>query len=227
MRLLPATHLPGRVLYYFDEHREQHLLPSPTKECIVRVLADWEPSIQTPWDTASAGSGFAPLVGLVSALPNVGRRRKTSWRVVVQCRPPGEVVPDFYVTGKSRIPDLEIPCDSRIEANELALKIATRFMEDAGCEVNPRDAPIRLGLGPIVMALLGCVGGLASLVLMLAVAEMVEAGYGGHSRAPGWIEVLLGVVFVAGLVLGVLSPLIVGRALLRRRRRSAIAREAS
>ncbi|MDP3971364.1 MAG: hypothetical protein Q8P61_00435 [Candidatus Nanopelagicales bacterium] len=152
---MSSSKLPGSALYFFEEHREQYLHPSAGNECMVRVLADHEPSIATLWDSAM---------------------------------------------------------------------VATQFMEEGGGRVDPANAPLRLGIGVMTLTVLVSAGAFLGLLAAIMVGDLVGRLFLDHSATPVWMGVAMSVVFVGLVVGGAVAPVLVGRALLRRRRRAALRR---
>jgi len=192
------------------------------------VLRDDEPSIDTLEQLTLNSMGWGPLVAFVSELSQVFSRRTANWRVVVQQRRPGRIAPDFADAGTREIPDADIPCSSRAEANDLALRLAEQFMRDSGVEADPAAAPIRLGIGLMPTVWLAMAGAFAGLLVSIGLADLQPVRELMNDPAtPVAVHVLLIAVLLPIPVLGAFAPTIVGRAIIRRRRRRAIMRHST
>lgn len=219
-----SSRLPGTEVFFFEEHREQYLHPCSGQEFLVRVLSDDEPAIVSPWETSLAASGLGGLSNLIAAPFRVISAPDKRWRVVVQKRSAGQVMPDFATAGKATVPDMEIACDSRAAADATALQLATRLMEDHGARVDPANAPLRLGIGIVVAASLISVGAVVGLFVAITVFALVASLLTPGLVGSPLVGIGAAVLFIGCPIGGAVSPMVVGRAMLRRRRRGAILR---
>ena len=219
-----SSRLPGTEVFFFEEHREQYLHPCSGQEFLVRVLSDDEPAIASLWETSLAASGLGGLMSLIAAPFRVISTPGRSWRVVVQRRTAGQVVPDFATAGKATVPEMEIACDSRAAADATALQLATAIMEDRGARVDPARAPLRLGIGIVAVAFLISVGAFVGLFVAITVFALVVNLLPSSSASSPLVGIGAAVLFTGCPIGGAVSPIFVGRALLRRRRRAAILR---
>lgn len=101
---MSSSKLPGSALYFFEEHREQYLHPSAGNECVVRVLADHEPSIATLWDSVMVATGPGEIGKWLATFLRARSGRDRHWRVVVQRKPAGRVIPNFSTMGRTSRP---------------------------------------------------------------------------------------------------------------------------